>query len=546
MPATKPEGSRAPRSRSTPDALERLWVYWLISTGLLMLAVLIVAIMTRGTLQRQNVVVSELADRVTVLQDQVRELQESAGVPRAGGVPATTEPREREDSGVKEPAGALVPGGAPRVASRGPAPAATPVTPVPSDGVMRTRLEEVVADDPVTLADVTDVPTAGHLLELALRAGNRAPWSGRTWSRLAVLARLLAQDVLAEDFAERAAAAGESLSGYTEVSVRSLLARGRAREALPLARELMEPGAGRATARVLAAATFLETDDPASADEVLEALPVPVVVPSYDKLVLARVLLALEHWPRLEAVLSTLPPVPEKLMPEYSFLLAASLGHGGQTVKALAILDGLQADETATTEAASPEDRVWPWPRPDRYQIEVWRGVTLTLAQQPETARQVLQQAAELDPGRPDAQYYLGVLEARLGRPDVAKMYLKNALASAARLVPAWEALASLEINEGEINLALQHLSQAVSINFRRALAHFLMAIAHAKVLQKGPAAEALRITFQLEGSYLAEAKQTEVLLNLFTPAELDELAAEPAAGALRPEPPEEVARGQP
>jgi tetratricopeptide (TPR) repeat protein len=184
----------------------------------------------------------------------------------------------------------------------------------------------------------------------------------------------------------------------------------------------------------------------------------------------------------------------------------------------------------------------WPWPRPGRYQIEVWRGTTLMLAQQSEAARQALQQAATLDPGRPEAQYYLGLLEARAGRPDVAKMYLKNALASAPRMVPAWEALASLEINEGEIDLALQHLSQAVSINFRRAPAHFLVALAHAKVSQKGPAAEALRITFQLDPDYLANAKQTEVLLNLFTPSELEALA--PAG--LPAESPETPAGGQP
>jgi tetratricopeptide (TPR) repeat protein len=545
MPVTKPQGPRSAPSRPAQDAVERLYVYWLISTGLLILAVLIVAIMTRGTLQRQNAVVSELAEQVTALQQEVRNLQASVDTRSAGEVsplqasPAPLGTEVPGSSAVPTPEGTARPG------TRETGPPATPDTPVPSDSALRAQLDELVGDEPVTLADVTDPEAARQLVDSALQSAGRARWSGRTWSRLAILARLLAQDVLAADFAKRAEATGEALTGYVEVSVRALLARGRAREALPLAETLVEKSPSSPTARVLAAAAFLGADDPASADEVLETLPVPVVANIYDKLLLARTLLTLEHWSRLEAVLSTVRQVPGPLAAERSFLLAAVLAHTGRTVEALAILDGLAADGQATPETtgtAQPGAPIWPWPRPGRYEIEVWRGATLLLAQQPEAARQALQHAAALDPGRPEAQYYLGLLEARAGRPDVANMYLKNALASAPRMVPAWEALASLEINEGEINLALQHLSQAVSINFRRAPAHFLMAIAHAKVSQKGPAAEALQITFHLDGDYLAKAKQTEVLLNLFTPAELDALA--PAG--LPPEPPETPGDGQP
>jgi tetratricopeptide (TPR) repeat protein len=541
MPAMKPDEPPTPRARSAPGAVERLYVYWAVSTGLLALAVLIVAIMTRGTLQRQNGTLNGLAEEVNALRQEVREWQETGGVqPQIETPPTALRPLPGEPPAPAEPA---VP--EPKTpAADGAAPTTQPGEVVPTDGAMGAALEGLMGDEPVTLADVTDAEAAGGLLVTAMQYAREAQWSGRTWSRLAILARLLAQDVLAADFAQRAADLGEPLDNYAEVSVRSLLARGRAREALPLAESLRQRAPTSPTARILAAAALLGVDDQASADEILETLPVPAVVATYDKLLLARALMNLEHWTRLEAVLSTVQSVPAELGPERSFLLAVSLAHSGRTVEALALLDGLAAEGKPAEEATAAG--AWPWPQPSRYEIEVWRGVTLSLARQPEAARQVLQAAAGLDPARPEAHYYLGVLEAQAGRPEVAKMHLKNALAASARMVPAWEALASLEINEGELNLALQHLSQAVSINVRRAMAHFLMAVAHAKASQKGPAEEALRITFQLDSSYLAQAKQTEVLLALFTPAELDALAAEPGIEAAPPETPAAAAGGTP
>jgi tetratricopeptide (TPR) repeat protein len=522
MPTTKPEAPQSPHSRRVPDALERLYVYWLISVALLTLTVVVVAITTHGTLKRQSAVIDGLAEQTAALQRQVRELSTSGDTRDWSSVLPTPAPPDAANEGLSEPPDTPTP------ASDAPHEFSAPQTAAPatselSDDAMRARLDEIVGDEPATPADVAGRQAAGALLEIAAQHAGQARWSGGTWLRLAVLARLLAQDALAVDLAARAAAAGEPLAGYATVSARALLVRGRAREALEPAQEVVRQNPKSATARILLAAALLKVDDPASADEVLEHLPVPVIAHSFDKLLLARVFLELEHWERLEAVLSTVPPVPAELVAEYSLLLATTRVHNGQLAEALAILDGLAADAGA----GQPGDSVWPWPRLDRYEIEVWRGVAYLQARQLDDARQILQEAAARDPGRPAAQYHLALLEAASGRPDVAKMYLKNALAGAPRMIAAHEALATFAINDGEINLALQHLSQAVSINFRRAPAHFLMAIAHAKVSQKGPAAEALRITFHLDGGYLADAKQIEVLLNLFTEAELDALAEE-------------------
>jgi tetratricopeptide (TPR) repeat protein len=542
MTTPQPSSPPSTRSRSKPDAIERLYVYWLISTALLTLVVVLVAIMTRGTLHRQTQLVGELADRLGRIEQTVRDLQ-SPGGPEAA-VPAGLPAETATAVATAEPSSAQ-----PRPASESPQvvrpPAATPPITAPTQDVIGARLDQVVGDDPVTPADIVEPEAAAELVETALTHVGRANWDGTTWSRLAVLARLLGRDVAAEAFAQRAATAGEWLINYAEVSVRSLLARGRAREALPIAADLIERSQGSATSRVLLAAACLDDDDPGSADEVLEALPVPAVLSTYDKLLLARALLGLEHWDRLEAVLGALHEVPPELAAEHNFLAGASLARAGRTVEALAIFDGLASEDRGATEAgAGRPAAAWPALRPDRYPIEVWRGVTLMLAQQSEAARQVLQRAAELDPGRPGAHYYLGVLEARAGRAEVARSHLKNALANSARMAPAWEALAHLEIEDRQVDLALQHLAQAIAINPRRASAHFLTAIAYAKISQAEPAAQALRAAFRLDQKYLAEARDTEVLLRLFTAEELDELAAEPAQEPASQPPPAATPRG--
>jgi tetratricopeptide (TPR) repeat protein len=545
MPAPNSPAPHPTPPRPAPGAVERLYVYWLVSTGLLLLVMLIVAILMRGTIVRQAVLIGDLSDQVADLQQEIRDVQAA--------------PRERVRPDVaplpREVPPSRPPPETPPVAPPPPASTTAPRTPpapeirIPADSAVRAQLEELVSDDPKTPSDVTDPQAAAELVESALRYGGRAQWSGSTWLRLATLARLLGHDAAAEIFAEQGHTGGEPLVVYEEVSVRSLLARGHAPEALPIARRLSEHTQASPTSQVLLAATHLALDDLASADEVLETLPVPVVVHTYDKLLLARVLLALEHWPRLGAVLSTVRNVPPELNAEYSYLLALADAYTSRTVEALAILDGLLGELPPGSAAhAVPGTRPsgpWPWPQPDRYDIEAARGLALLLARQAEAARQVLQQAAELDPRRADADYNLGLLEAQARRSDLAKSFFKNALARSPQLAGAWEALAALEINDDHVEQALPDLAQAVRINIRRASTRFLMAIAHAKLSQKELAAEALRITFQLDENYLAEAKQADVLLRLFTSAELDELATEPTPAGLRPERPEEQGNGR-
>jgi tetratricopeptide (TPR) repeat protein len=541
MPAPERPSARPTPPRPTSDAVERLYVYWLVSTALLLVVVLIVGILLRGALHQQATAIIDLSERVAALE---------TNAPSAPAAPARRpiEPREPAAGQPAPPAGAPASAPAPRLPSGATQPAASrpPATmsqpAVLSEDAVHAALDEITGAEPITPADVARPDEGLAILDNALQNAARSHWSGATWARLAVLARLLGRDATAQALAERARAGADPLIAYDEVTIRELLARGPAQEALPIATRLVEHTAGAPTASVLLAATLLATDNPASADEVLDNVHMPVVLDTYDKLLLARALFTLEHWQRLDALLSTLREVPASLNREYSFLTAVSLARSGRTVEALAILDGLiptarRSRETTTTPATTSTVPSWPMPGPDRYELEVWRGVTLMYAQQPEAARQVLQQAAESDPGRPDAQYYLGLLEARAGRPQIALVHFKNALASSARMAPAWEALALLEIDSGQINLALEHLGKAIAINPRRAAAHFLTAIAQAKLSHAQQAAESLRRAFQLDDRVLSEAKHTDVLLRLFTPEDMDRLAAGPTTGPAESQP---------
>jgi tetratricopeptide (TPR) repeat protein len=92
-----------------------------------------------------------------------------------------------------------------------------------------------------------------------------------------------------------------------------------------------------------------------------------------------------------------------------------------------------------------------------------------------------------------------------------------------------------LALNRDQIDDALAHLEEVVRINPRRASAHFAQAIAHAKRSEAEPAGAALRKAFQVQPRYLEEAKHTEVLLRLFSPDQLDQMAQEGPISATQP-----------
>lgn len=515
-----------PAARAARNALERLYIYWLTSVLLLILLAALSIVLVRGALQRQTDAISALQAKVSRLEIQLQEAQ-TAAPPPAETTRAPTEPTRRPDE-TRRPRTTPDEYAPPGVTGLQPAPAAAAAQGL-DEATLRMRLDQVLPSPALIPSDIRDADAALKLLEEADRSVPSASWNGSTWARLATLARLLGQDAAAARLARRAASAGGDPTEYLAATTRMLLARGAADDALPLVSQLVEQTRGVPTARVLLAATLITLGNDDDADETVALLAGAGEMALIDRLLLGRILLALERWDELDALMSGIKQVPDTLAAEYGFLLAAGRAHAGNTVEALAILDGLRADLPPARTSGTAARIGHPWqalpPAPDLYEIETWRGVALLRAGQRDAAQEVLQQAASLSPGRPDAHYQLGVLEAQRGRPEIAALHFKNALASSARYAPAWEALALLEIDTGELDAALEHVARALDVNIRRPAAHFLRAIAHAKRADHDQAAAALQEAVRLDQRYVDKALQIEVFQRLFTPEELQQMA---------------------
>ncbi len=519
MSTSAPASPTPPRPRRSPDAIERLYAYWLVSTAALLLILIGNVIVTRGALRRQAERLDALTARLAALEHRPAASPEVlAPVPPDSletppPAPSPVSDRRPEatravaEAPVSRPGGALEP----------------PAAVVPSEEALRAELDALLGEEPGLVDELADAGAAERLIELASQHLGQTDWTPVTWVRLGILARLVGRDAAADLFARQAPDGGVWRTHYAEITATLLLDRGRPADALPFIDELARRHAPATVTGLLRARAALAADDLAAADRVLAAMPPAVGLGPTDRLRLARLNLRLERWGRLGETIATVTDVPEEWSREHAFLTAAAWARTGRCVEALAVLDWLAAGPApATTPVATA-------PQPSRYEIEVWRGVTLMLAGQSDAARQALRDAAELDPARADALYYLGVLEARLGRVELAIMHLKNALAASARLAPAWEALAGVELDAGRVDDALDHVRQAVRINPRRGSAQFLLALACAKVAQAPPAEEALRRAFQLDPQYLDVARQTEVLTRLFPLDVLERLAADAA-----------------
>jgi tetratricopeptide (TPR) repeat protein len=557
--AKSPEDQPPTRSRA-PDAVERLYAYWIISTALLLFVLIIVTVYVCGTLTSQareyNRLLSDLGNRVAALEV----------VSARTAIPAV--PAERGESRTP-PAGPAKPAAQPGMGQ----PAAPPDRsehPVPTTGeAQRSRppadvppaeveivglLDRAMAKGVATPFAIADQPMAEAALTSGLKYVQLADWSGVTWARLAVLARLLGRDQGADACARRAYTAGDPLTAFAQVSARVLLARGRAREAMMHAEHFADQTASSPASRLLLARVFLALENPAATDELVATFDDLGALDEGDKLTLARLDLELQHWEKLAAVMATLPRVSAELESERIFLQAVALIQQNQRlVEALSLLDFLserggtadagqpaaatpQGGEEAAAlqsqpvvDARRPAD---PPPGPNDYEIATWRGVALMRGGQVEAARQVLDAAAILRADRPEAYYWRAMLEIREGQPETAKNHLQNALATSARFAPAWETLGSLALNTGNLDAAIENLQKAVAANERLASAHFLIAVAHAKASRREPAASALQTALQLDPAYLERAQQTEVLIRLFTADELKALAAPPAETA--------------
>ncbi len=529
-----------------PDAVERLYAYWIVSVALLLFVVIIVTVYVCGALSSQardyNRLLTELGNRVAALEIALARPPGPAvpgeRVPAHPPAPGPSNPPAQPTSAPAKPERPSTAVEADR--SRPPAEVA------PAEADIVAQLGKVLVKGAAVPFVIADQAAAETLLTTALKYVQLADWSAPTWARLAVLARLLNRDQGADAFARRAYAAGDPLTDFAEVTARVLLAHGRAPDAMMHAQHFADQSDNSPTSRLLLARVYLATKNLAAADELVASIEDPAALTDVDKLTYARLCLDLQLWDRLAAVMNPLPRVPPELEDERMFLQAVALIQQNQKlVEALSLLDFLAdkgGDESPAAAVAGKADREAPGspqsrpaanarhpadppPEPDGYDIATWRGVALMRGRQTETARQVLDAAAAMRADRPEAYYWRAMLEIREDQPETARNYLQNALATDARYAPAWEALGSLALNAGNLDAAVENLQKAVTANDRLASAHFLLAVAHAKASRREPAAAELQTTFQIDPAYLERAQQTEVLTRLFTADELKAMA---------------------
>ncbi|MBU0616840.1 MAG: tetratricopeptide repeat protein, partial [Planctomycetes bacterium] len=284
------------------------------------------------------------------------------------------------------------------------------------------------------------------------------------------------------------------------------LSQGRLIEAYVFANRLYGNAPDDPRASLLLGEVSCVQHDFAAADLAIEALNGGDGLSPPDKLRLGRLLVELEHWGRLEALLSTLDQAQQADPAQLNFLRAVLAVQRDRLPEALAILDNLLADHSGD------------------YDFQTWRGVALLTARQFQAARETLA-LTDTHPDRPQAWYWRGVLEVRAGSPDEAVLFFEHALAASQRYAPAWEALGTIALNRGDLPSAMQNLENAVAANPRRASAHFLIAIIHAKTLRPTATADALRTALGLDPTLLEQARETEVIRRLFTDEELEALA---------------------
>lgn len=490
-----------PVRRSLAPLIDRLYVLWIASSLLMVLLVIVLTVLGGGRLRRQAERISEQSLAIDELRAELAEAR-----------------RELDRLANRETVG-LRAGSEPAAIPEKPARAAPPVAPEelreaertepepPVDAASQERdvaalLQAALRTDGESHFELADRAAA----EEALLAASRARLDGATYVRLALVARLLDRDPAAEMLAARALEAGEFPAAYYETSARMLLARGRAAESLVYATRLLAGRPDDPDALLLLAEAHDLRGDPAAVDRTLEALAQADRLTLDKKLRMGRLFVKLERWDRLEALVTTVEWDAGAVPPGLDFLRGVLASQRGELPEALAILDNLVADQ------------------PGDYEFQTWRGVVLLEARQFEAAREAFA-AVQDQPDRPEAWYWRGVLELRAGNPDEAVRLFQHALAASQRYAPAWEALGTMALNGGDLSAALQNLTNAVNANPRRGSAHFLTAVIHAKLGHPAETAGALRRAFELDPALVDAAGKTEVIVGLFTPAELVELA---------------------
>jgi tetratricopeptide (TPR) repeat protein len=259
----------------------------------------------------------------------------------------------------------------------------------------------------------------------------------------------------------------------------------------------------------------------ATADELIQGGADLEALSATDRLLLARICLAVERLDCLAAVASQKLVVPREWERERDLLVAAAYARNGRPTEGLAILDFLLANEDA---APTTQSRMQA-PRPTHDELVLWRGITLMEASQLEAAAAALRGILGGASGV-DAAYWLGRVELAEGHIDVARQSFQKALRGNSCHAPSLEGLGIADLNSNNLGDAVTNLQKAAECNPRRATTHLLLAIAHARAGRREEAAAALRTAFRLDGSLVDEAQRAEAIARMFPANELAALAS--------------------
>ncbi len=480
------------------DALERLYVFWILSTMLILLALVALVFVFSGRL-------AGLHENVTSLTQRIIEL-ERRGLQNA--VPMTALSPARP---IEPPTAATQPVRPPVAASPPPVPAPAAL----SELDVRRRLDEClrVADGAIS---VNRAAGPEQLIADVRAAADRLLLGADVWARLALLAQELGRGADVEAFLRLSRSAGGDGREFYEVQVAGLLAAGRAEEANDLAARWSQEG-GAPAAVLLLMETQLASGRVDAAHEAAdrlrgERLAAPAA------LRYARGLASLERWGELATLLDQLPRDAVLDADERDLLRAIARFHTGRLPDALAILE-FQLEQ-----------------RPEEYEVVVWHAAAIAqLARFDrarageatiETARAALTQAAQSNPRRPESPYWLAILESAAGRDAQADALLAPVTAAAPHYAPASELRGALALNAGDLDAARAHLKQSLAANSRRPSAHLLLAIASAKAADRPAAEAALTAALRLDPGLIEAARGTEALAAMFTAAEMEVMMA--------------------
>jgi len=509
-------GSKPPTS-----PVERLFVLWIISTLCLVLLASVLTVLGSGRMHRQALAIQALVERVEALEHKLNPPQAPLG-PAAGppkSPPAGQVQRKENPGPTRRRAAERDGGSAGARSSASGSESGRPGLPaeIRTDEGLSALLDRVLPRSAAWPYVLADRAAAADLLMDAVQHVENANWSGPALARLAMVARLLDEESVAELLAARAMALGTQPLGYLEISARNLLARGRIEEARVAAQRFARAGGG-ALAHLLLAEAWLSPPGSSvvTADEMLAGIPDVRQLTIADRLRAGRLAVMAERWDQVAAVLASLESVPPELADERDYLRAVLFVREGRLVEALGAFDYLA-------------DR-----RPEDYDVLTWRGAALVKARSYEEARKALAHA-EQHPQRPEAWYWRALVELRSGNVESAARLLEASLTASPQYAPAWEALAGLALERRDLATAVQNLALAIQANPRRASAHMLLAIAHAKASRRDEAEQALREALRLDPAVLETARRAEVITRLFEPELLEQMAIELAATDTQP-----------